>query len=68
MIANPAPNTATHHGVPAGRFSARRTPVTTALKSPILMAFLNIFCIKASKPTAAITVTNINFNALKPKK
>ena len=42
MIANTPPSTASHHGSETGRFSAKSSPVTTALRSVIVLFFLTM--------------------------
>jgi hypothetical protein len=67
IIATALPRTACHTGTEAGRFSARRSPVTTADKSLIVLSFLTILLNINSKSTADTVQDAIKIAARKPK-
>ena len=62
-IANTPPITASHQGSVAGRFKARRRPVTTALKSFIVLFLCTILSNAHSLATQDATVTRIRISA-----
>ena len=66
-MANTLPITASHHGSPAGRFSARRSPVTTALRSGRLFFLCTILSKIHSEARQLAMVTKIKSNACIPK-
>ena len=66
-IANTPPITASHHGRVAGRFNARSSPVTTALRSSIVCFLCTILLNTHSDATQLAIVTRIRTNALYPK-
>ena len=68
IIAKAAPMTAIHHVASGGRLRARRSPVTTADRSPIV-AFLRMsFSKTSSKTTQEAMLTATSSAALNPKR
>lgn len=66
-MANTPPIAGTHHAMLGGIFSARISPVTTALKSKTVIGFLTISSNTASETTQLRTDEIITKRAFKPK-
>jgi hypothetical protein len=67
-IAKNEPTTAIHFGIAGGRFNARRSPVTAALRSERVLLLLRILLAKYSNATEETTQTIMVRAASSPKK
>ncbi len=66
-MANTPPSAASHQGSAAGRFNANKSPVTTALKSLIVLFLCTIFSKIHSEARQLAMVTRIKISARYPK-
>ena len=66
-MANTPPITASQSGRVAGKFKPNNNPVTTQLKSDIVLSFFTILLKQISDKTHDRIVTNTTNNALIPK-
>ena len=67
IIAKAEPRIGIHHGTPTGRFMPSKSPVTTALKSPMDSGLCRILSIMASKKQAEAMDNARISRALGPK-
>ena len=67
-IANIAPRAACQSGIVAGRFSARRRPVTAEERSPMVCSFLQMRLNTNSESTAAAMQVSITIRLLNPNR